>query len=858
MVKSNYDRFSSFVQSPFDSNFDEAKWLAGTKAFKYFGIGMATIYLNRIDKKRFPILNNKTADSLALFDVYLPSDTVKRYKAVREAQQQLISWFPQFDNFYRADALNQFLIGEEEGQPWKEMLSKGGTVDSGSLYWIFQGNPKYYDVIGALRDGALKTWRVNQHKKEIKAGERVIIWVTGENSGCYGLATVMSEVQPSEEDAKEASYRIKPTENGASEGVTIRIDKNLWNAPVLRAELDALPGFSDFPAGRQGTNLKITEAHFKGIQDLVLGRTQMRYWVYAPGPNAKFWDECWQKGIMVYGADELVDLQTYESKDAMEKALKKALGLKSRPTNDALAAWEFSRVVKPGDVIIAKRGRHQYIGYGIVTGHYVYDTSRITYRNVRTVRWVKKGNWDEPKGPIVLKTLTDITKYPKYVEKLKKLIGIDDQVPTGSRPMPALNTILYGPPGTGKTYALRNEYMTRFTESQMVTREQFAQEIAGELTWLQVITIVLYDLGPAKVSAIFDHPLLQAKIRLQANQTPKNTIWSWLQRHTKMDCPNVKHAHRDEPLIFSKDEHAVWTVDRDMVDEQLPELIDKLKTFREFKPVDKETRRYEYVTFHQSYCYEDFVEGIKPVMSEEVDETLTYEVKPGIFKNMVKRASDDPNHDYALLIDEINRGNVASIFGELIALIEEDKRKGAPNELRAQLPYSRQEFVVPGNLYIIGAMNTADRSVEALDTALRRRFTFVAISPQPELIQQPENLEVDLQRLLITINARIEKLLDKDHCIGHSYFMDIAQTNDPLGELRKIFATRILPLLEEYFYGDPAKIGMVLGERFVTRKDETIEWAAGDWGMDEFEERRVYALQDPMTLKVEDFRTIYE
>jgi hypothetical protein len=117
---------------------------------------------------------------------------------------------------------------------------------------------------------------------------------------------------------------------------------------------------------------------------------------------------------------------------------------------------------------------------------------------------------------------------------------------------------------------------------------------------------------------------------------------------------------------------------------------------------------------------------------------------------------------------------------------------------------------------------------------------------------------VDLQRLLITINARIEKLLDKDHCIGHSYFIDIAQTNDPLGELRKIFATRILPLLEEYFYGDPAKIGMVLGERFVTRKDETIEWATGDWGMDEFEERRVYALQDPMTLKVEDFRTIYE
>jgi len=155
-------------------------------------------------------------------------------------------------------------------------------------------------------------------------------------------------------------------------------------------------------------------------------------------------------------------------------------------------------------------------------------------------------------------------------------------------------------------------------------------------------------------------------------------------------------------------------------------------------------------------------------------------------------------------------------------------------------------------------MNTADRSVEALDTALRRRFTFVAIPPQPELIQQPDNLDVKLQRLLITINARIEKLLDKDHCIGHSYFMGISQNNDPFVELRNIFATRILPLLEEYFYGDPAKIGMVLGERFVTRKDETISWAAGDWGSEDYDERRVYAVNNPLTLKIEDFRAVYE
>ena len=145
----------------------------------------------------------------------------------------------------------------------------------------------------------------------------------------------------------------------------------------------------------------------------------LRYWIYAPGPNAKFWDECWAKSIMVYGADELLDLQTYESKNAIEEALKKELGLKGRPTNDALAAWNFSRVVKPGDIIIAKKGRKHYIGYGIVTGPYAYNKNRDTYRNSRTIEWKKKGEWIETGGPIVLKTLTDITQYSDYGFKNK-------------------------------------------------------------------------------------------------------------------------------------------------------------------------------------------------------------------------------------------------------------------------------------------------------------------------------------------------------------------------------------------------------------------------------------------------------
>ncbi len=168
---------------------------------------------------------------------------------------------------------------------------------------------------------------------------------------------------------------------------------------------------------------------------------------------------------------------------------------------------------------------------------------------------------------------------------------------------------------------------------------------------------------------------------------------------------------------------------------------------------------------------------------------------------------------HILIIDEINRGNVSQIFGELITLIEEDKRAGMPEALSVTLPYSKDSFSVPPNLYLIGTMNTADRSVEALDTALRRRFEFIEMAPDPGLV--PATLadapEVSPRDILHTINLRIEKLLDRDHQIGHAYFMEIKQ----LAELKHAFQHKLMPLLQEYFFGDYSKIGLVLGKGFV-------------------------------------------
>lgn len=219
------------------------------------------------------------------------------------------------------------------------------------------------------------------------------------------------------------------------------------------------------------------------------------------------------------------------------------------------------------------------------------------------------------------------------------------------------------------------------------------------------------------------------------------------------------------------------------------------------------------LSFHQSMSYEDFIEGLKP-LSEKGQ--LQYELQDGILKEIALRAAENPIQPHVLIIDEINRGNVAGIFGELISLLEEDKRSGAANALQLRLPYSKTMFCLPPNLYLIGTMNTTDRSIEALDAALRRRFSFRALLPRPDLLPKillsdEANTEIDLNALLKTINQRLELLLDANHCIGHAYLWEL----DSLASLNDAFETRIIPLLEEYFYGNLGKIGLVLGKGFV-------------------------------------------
>ena len=242
----------------------------------------------------------------------------------------------------------------------------------------------------------------------------------------------------------------------------------------------------------------------------------------------------------------------------------------------------------------------------------------------------------------------------------------------------------------------------------------------------------------------------------------------------------------------------------------------------------KKEGRIAFTTFHQSYGYEEFIEGIRPVMAgEEEKKSIEYEIVPGVFKKFCDDASLVDDKLYVFIIDEINRGNISKIFGELITLIEETKRKEEAEGLTAFLPYSKQAFGVPKNVYILGTMNTADRSIALMDTALRRRFNFIEMMPDCRTIEdvviRQNGKEVNIGNILDIINRRIEFLFDREHTIGHAFFTSLKNDNlNSIERIAAIFRNSIIPLLQEYFYDDYEKIRLVLGDNH--KKDEQFQF----------------------------------
>lgn len=383
----------------------------------------------------------------------------------------------------------------------------------------------------------------------------------------------------------------------------------------------------------------------------------------------------------------------------------------------------------------------------------------------------------------------------------------------------AQNTIYYGPPGTGKTHFLQKlqEKYTSYDISN--TQIENAFNINGN-PWVIVSLIILQNNNiPLSIKGIQDR-MDSLNFSTAIKETLPNASLILSNHSVKIDKDFPIPTY---PKIFIETD-SKWYVD-------INELIKSHKNF--FKDLNLNNslkNRFKFVTFHPSFSYEDFIEGIKPILltnEENINSTdssinqntsnLSYELKDGIFKSICKEAKEDYGNNYAIFIDEINRGNISEIFGELITLIEIDKRENSPNMLKVELPYSKKEFSVPQNLDIIGTMNSSDKSIALIDVALRRRFNFIKRESDLSVLKthfERKGLDIynffdiDLVNMLSTMNRRISFLLSSDYHIGHAFFTNINSIED----LNRVFSEKIVPLLEEYFYEDYEKIQLIFND----------------------------------------------
>jgi 5-methylcytosine-specific restriction protein B len=583
-----------------------------------------------------------------------------------------------------------------------------------------------------------------------------------------------------------------------------------------------------------------------------ISETAVKYWVAAPGPGASEWDYFVKQGIYALGWNELGDLREFDDKaDLNEELLIAKRNSNSDRKNDALALWNIANEIKPGDVVFAKRGLHEYIGYGVVKSSYTYNASDEQYPHQIEVDWKKQGSWTA-EYQIVKKTLTEITKYKEYVQQLIDLIIKEIPIieSTGYQNIshywlnanPKIWKIADFEIGQHQSYTAYND---KGNKRRMF--DCFESIKPGDL-------IVGYESSPSmKASAIFECTAalhedenevqrIEFKIQRFLNRP---IAWEDLIQHKDFkDAEVVKNNQGSLYPLTQTQFAAILSLEYDsnipeytfenlksdsfVNDEQLKKIVATLKhkknvilqgppgtgkTFVAKKLAyvlmgERDDSRIEMVQFHQSVSYEDFIQGYRPT------EEGSFKLKNGLFYKLCARALKNPDKSYFLIIDEINRGNLSKIFGELLMLIENDKRSP---EYAINLMYSDSEesrFYVPPNIHIIGTMNTADRSLAVVDYALRRRFAFFNLKPEfNEKFKgflKGVNVEIALidkiSNRMNRLNAAINDDLGSGFEIGHSFFTPNSATIPNTDWFNDVVDFEIKPLLDEYYFDDSSQV----------------------------------------------------
>lgn len=564
------------------------------------------------------------------------------------------------------------------------------------------------------------------------------------------------------------------------------------------------------------------------------------YWLYSPGEQAVFWEEYYKDGIMGLGWNKIGNLNSFNSIDALIEPLKQNYGAHSSQDKNASMLYNFAYDMKPGDIVFAKKGRSLIVGRGVVTTDYYYDKNHIIQPHLRKVNWTDKGEW-KTESLLAMKTLTNITRFPDYVEQLNRLIDGDGALSIVAEEPASLHYWwLVGNPkiwslsgmkvGDEQQYTLYNENGNKRKVFQNFIEAKVGDIVIGYEARPTKKVVCLLKISKAndgkeigfKKTETLPEPIpfstLKVTPGLKGMEYMKNQQGSFfkvtadeydiIMELVRGDNPIPKQEKKEK---YSKsdflDEVFVSYLDYERLESLLLRKKNLIlqgapgvgKTFAAKRLAyavmgEKDDSRVMQVQFHQNYSYEDFVMGYKP------NEEGGFELKNGIFYRFCKRAAADSEHKYFFIIDEINRGNLSKIFGELLMLIENDYR-----DKPIQLAYNDEMFAVPSNLYIIGMMNTADRSLAMIDYALRRRFSFFEMKPgfnSPVFEEEFRKLHDPHLNNLVKAIVELNKVIENDDslgsgfCIGHSYLCNLGYHYD----LENIVEYDIIPMLREYWF----------------------------------------------------------
>ena len=569
-----------------------------------------------------------------------------------------------------------------------------------------------------------------------------------------------------------------------------------------------------------------------------VGEAKRHYWLYAPGRKAELWDEFFEQSIMGIGWDSLGDLKQYASYDEILAKLQETSGTDKTPSNDALANWQFANDIQIGDVILVKRGTKTLIGRGIVLSDYYYDPTRKQYTHLRKVKWTHNKEVPFEDGNLTQKALTRQDKYKSYdalffegeqhnywwLTANPKIWSFSD-IAVGDEQ----SYTLYNDNGNRRRVfqnfldAKAGDYIIGYEarpSMQVVALARITQENDGKNIYFEKVENFS---SPVSYQTLKDCPEL-AQMEFFVN--PNGSLF----KLSKEEFDFIMDIVNESSPVAKSDDSSVKKYDRTKflkdvyMSEDRFEVLSALvkakqniilqgapgvgKTFTARKLAYAlmgvmDDSRIEFVQFHQSYSYEDFIMGYKP-------DGNGFSLRPGIFYQFCQKAANYPDQDFYFIIDEINRGNLSKIFGELLMLIERDYRG-----TKATLAYSGTAFTVPKNLYIIGMMNTADRSLALIDYALRRRFSFFEIEPgfgTKGFIEYQKAFKNEVFDMLIDTVVDLNKDIAADDSlgrgfrIGHSYFCNREELGVSRSWMQSVVEFDLIPTLEEYWFDNTAML----------------------------------------------------